>query len=97
MPKFDKFHPEKTLPSNVLDFVLKHNGITSPEFRGALKKGDAKNILEGIDCIILNAETKTRLPLSESDKFVASLIAQDAVVETLLENSLVQEGSNDKI
>ena len=97
MPKFDKFHPAKTLPANVLDFVLKHNGITSPEFRGALKKGDAKNIMEGIDSIILNAETKTRLPLSESDKFMASLIAQDAVVETLLENPSLKAGDDDKI
>ncbi len=85
-PQLLKFQTDKVLPAAILDFVLRDrvNGIVSNEFETALTKGDAKNIIEGIDSIILNAETKTRIRLSESDRLRVHMIAQDEIVQKLL-------------
>ena len=87
--KFHRFEPSKTLPSNIMDYILRDRfgGIISPEFEQAVEKGDARNIGEGIDSVILNAETKTRIKLSEQDRLIAYIMAQDEVVQKLLDSA----------
>lgn len=63
------------------------NGIISPDFAKAIEKGDAKNISEGIDSIILNAETKTKIKLSSMDRMLVHMVAQDEVIQKLLDQT----------
>ncbi len=83
--KFSKFKPSKTLPATIIDFVLRDHshGIVSTQFEQAIQNGDAQNISEGIDSIILNAETKKKIKLTEHDRLMVHLIAQDEIVEKL--------------
>lgn len=84
--QFEKFKPSKALPASIMDFVLldRINGINSPEFEKAIKNGDLQNIREGIESIILNAETKTRIKLSDNDRLMVTLVAQDAILQNIL-------------
>jgi len=95
---FTKFQPHKTLPAAILDFVLRdlNFGIHSEQFRAAIAKGDSINIMEGIDYIIMNAEAKTRIKLSQDDRFMVHMMAQDMIVEELLD-SVAKRTENDLV
>ena len=84
--QFTKFKSNKVLPGQLIDFVLKdqHYGVLSDEFQKAVAERDARNILEGINSIILNAETKFNIHLSESDRFKLQMVVQDEIIAGML-------------
>ena len=98
--KFTKFKSNKVMPGQLLDFIMKdqHYGILSEPFQQALKGRDAKNIFEGIHSIILNAETKFNLHLSDSDRFKLQMIVQDEIISGMLrEAEKIISGRHDKL
>lgn len=93
--EFEKFQPGKVLPTKMVDFVLRdpQHGIKSPEFMAAVDQGDIANILEGIDSIILNAETRLRTRLTRTDKFRLQMLAQDAIIDEVLRRAERKSGT----
>ena len=87
--EFKRFQPTKVLPQAIIDFVMRdHNyGINSVEFEKAVAGGDSKNIMEGVDWLIRNAEIRLHTPLSELDRLMVSIIVQDEIIAKLMKKA----------